>query len=159
MTTLADVDRAVKSILASKRLGQLVFARCTLQSAGKVGPPVLVARLAEVAEGWFNQPAVRVHAIGSAETGQLSVTLQFPEGGTAVLSYARTQPPAGLGGLDLMLLGNHGAIYHDAFSGAGDGPMELFPGDNIPAVVPLLDTISRALKTGKPQTVGGRAGP
>src|SRR5262245_44988640 len=113
MTFFAELHRSIQATLASKRLGRPVFVRCTLQGLDK--PETVLPRLAQVAglvRQWLDQPLDRLYAVGSPESGQVALTLVFREGGTAVVSYARGQPRGA--GVDLMLLGSRGAIYHDA---------------------------------------------
>ena len=90
--TFADFQRSVQATLASKRLGTPVFVRCTFQGPAKADTilPTLT-RLASAAQDWLGQTAERVCTVGKAESGQVSATLQFREGGTAQVSVARGQ--------------------------------------------------------------------
>lgn len=150
MTSLADLPRAVQGTLDSKRLGQPVFVRYTLQGLDQ--PALIAPRLAQmttIVRGWLNQTIERVYAVGTMESGQVALTLQFREGGTAQVSFARGQP-RGLG-VDLMVLGNHGAIYHDS------GSAYLWDEAATPFAEPpdakLQAVIERALQSGKPEAV------
>jgi hypothetical protein len=150
MASLADLHRAVQATLASTRLGKPVFVRYLLQGADQadaIAPKL--AQAAAVVRDWLKQPLERVHAVGSVAAGQVSLTLQFKEGATALVSYAKTRP---LGdGLDLMVIGNQGAIYHDAGSAdLGDEPAAL-PDDKPDPII--LATIERALSSGKPEVL------
>jgi hypothetical protein len=154
MTSLADLHRAVQSTLSSKRLGRPVFVRYTLQGLDK--PETIVPRLAQltaVVRDWLEQPLDRVYANGTVAGGQVTLTLQFREGGTAQISFAQGQP-RGLG-VDLMVLGNHGAIYHDS------GSANLWDEPATPLAEPpdanLQSVIERALKSGKPEAVAAGA--
>src|SRR5437588_12305016 len=113
MSTLADLHRAVQSTLASKRLGRPVFVRYLLCSQDK--PEAALPRLAQltaVVRDWIGQAVERVHAAGTPRGGQITLTLEFRGGATALVSWAAA-PPRG-DGIDLTVLGNHGALYHDA---------------------------------------------
>lgn len=147
MTTLADLHRAVGTTLASKRLGKPVFVRYLVQ--GLVKPENLPARLAQataVVQEWLGQPLASIYAVGSVASGQVALTLQFREGGTALVGFGRGQPRGD--GVDLMVLGNHGAIYHDAGSAnLWDEPAA--GGENAPDAA-ILSVIERALQSGKP---------
>jgi hypothetical protein len=155
MPSLADLHRTVRTTLAGKRLGRPVFVRYTLhgpEPASAVVPRL--AQLTAVVRDWLGQPLERVHAIGSADQGQVALTLQFREGATALVSFARGRPSGP--GADVMVLGNHGALYHDAGSAnpwdeAGDLPDRPEP--------PLQAVIERALRSGKPEPVAGGTAP
>lgn len=105
---LADLDRAVQAVLASKRLGQPVFARLTWRGAGKAAEQL--ARLAALACGWLGQEPLRLHAVGG-EAGPASLTLLFAGGASAIVSVMPGEPS---GALDLLMLGNRGALQHEA---------------------------------------------
>jgi predicted dehydrogenase len=151
MPALADLHRAVRTTLAGKRLGRPVFVRYTLQ--GPEQPPAVAPRLAQltaVVRDWLGQPLERVYAVGSADGGQVALTLQFRDGATAVISFARGRPQGP--GADVLVLGNHGALYHDAGSAnpweeAGELPAR--PDPQLQAVV------ERALRSGKPEPLSG----
>lgn len=151
MITFADLHRAVQSTIASKRLGRPVFVRYTLQGQDK--PETIVPRLAQVTAAvrdWLGQPLDRLYATGTVKGGQISLTLQFRDGGTAQVSYARGQSRGS--GVDLLVLGNHGAIYHDA------GSANLWDEPATPLAespdATLQALIERALKSGKPEPIG-----
>jgi hypothetical protein len=150
MAQLADLHRAVQATLASKRLGQAVFVRYTIQGLDKA--EAILPRLAHAAgtvKDWFGQPLTRIYAIGSVASGQVALTLSFRDGATALVSFAQGQPRGD--GVDLMVLGNHGAIYHDAGSAnLWDEPATT---SDKPDPV-IMGAIERALHSGKPEVVG-----
>lgn len=148
MSTLADLRKAVQATLASQRLGRPVFVRLILQ--GSDGPDAAVAKLAQLsglARDWLGQAPQRVYATGGADKGPVSVTWQFADGSTASVSYAHGSR---LGdGLDVMVLGNHGALYHDAgAANLWDDPLTVDDGAAATRAV-----IERALKSGKPEAL------
>jgi hypothetical protein len=155
MSALADVHRAVRVVLDGKRLGMPVFVRYTLQ--GPEQPAAVAPRLAQltaVVRDWLGQPLERIHAVGSVESGQVALTLQFREGATALVSFARGRPQGP--GADVLVLGNHGALYHDAGSSnpwddAGDLPDRPEP--------QLQAAIEQALRSGKPESLSGGTAP
>lgn len=151
MTTLADLHHAVQAALASKRLGQPVFVRCTLQGTDKAEAVVpRLARLTAMVRDWMGQPLDRVYAVGSVAEGQVALTLQFRTGGTAAVSFAHGQPRGD--SVDLMVIGNHGAIYHDGGSAnLWDEPLADDQRPE-PALVAILE---RALKSGAVERVEG----
>jgi hypothetical protein len=102
-----------------------------------------------VVRQWLGQPLEQVYAIGSAESGQAALTLKFREGATALVSFARGHPRGD--GIDLMVLGNRGAIYHDA------GSAELWDDPATPADRPdpaTVALIERALRSHQPEPAG-----
>jgi hypothetical protein len=151
MTTLADLHRAVQMTIASKRLGQPVFVRLTIQGLDR--PEAVVSRLAQASslvQQWLGQPLVQILALGSAESGQAALTLQFEQGATALVSFARGQPRGA--GIDLMVLGNHGAIYHDSGTAQSwDEPAAELAEKPDPALTALIE---RALGSHKPEAAG-----
>jgi hypothetical protein len=153
MPALADLHRAVRATLASQRLGRPVFVRYTLHGLEppEAVPPRL-AQLTAVVRDWLGQPLERIYAVGSANAGQVGLTLQFADGATALVSFARGRPQGP--GADVLVLGNHGALVHDAGSAdaweeAGDLPD--------PPEPHLLALIEQALRSGKPEPVPGEA--
>ncbi len=146
-TNLVDLDRTVRGVLAGKRVGSPVFVRLTLHGPARPGEVVpRLARLARLALGWLGKPLARLHATGSPASGQVCLTLQTASGTTALVTLARGR--ARCDGLDLMLLGNRGAVY----SGPGwDGGLDL--GAAAPDA-DLVRLIRRSLRTGKPAEGG-----
>src|SRR5262249_40064451 len=107
------LHRAVQATITSKRLGRPVFVRYTIQGLNK--PEAVPPRLAQATtavQEWLGQPLARIYAVGTAASGQVALTLSFRDGATALVSFAHGQPRGD--GIDVMVLGNHGAVYHDA---------------------------------------------
>jgi hypothetical protein len=146
MASAIDLADAVTSASTSGRLGVPVFVRYLLHGP-EAGEPVLrsLASAATLARDWLAQDLTHITAVGSLASGQTSLTLQFRQGGTAVISYAQSPTARGV---DLMILGNHGALYHEA----AVWPLEPCGGEPEPA---LLALIERALQSGQPVAVGG----
>jgi hypothetical protein len=150
MASLADLHHAVQATIASKRLGRPVFVRYTIQGLDK--PETIVPQLARATTGvqdWLGQPLTRIYAVGTVGSGQVALTLSFREGATGLVSFAHGQPRGD--GTDVMVLGNHGAVYHDA----GDASLwdETVATDGKPDPV-LVGAIERALRSGRPEAVG-----
>lgn len=154
MTTLADFHRAVQTTIASKRLGTPVFARYLYHSPLK-GQAVLtrLAKTTAAVRDWLNTPLERILAQGSSASRHVTLTLEFRGGLAAVVTWIGT---SGRGaGVDLTLLGNHGALYHDS----GDGHLwdDAFAADDAAPDRDLLAWIERALKSSRPEDAqGGR---
>lgn len=156
MPSAADLHRAVQTTLASKRLGTPVFVRYTLQSEDRANAVLpRLARAVALVRDWLGQPLERVYAVGSIASGQVALTLEFAQGGTALVSWAQGRPRGD--GVDLLVLGNHGALAHDAGS-AVLWDEALAPGEeNVDTS--LLRVLERALGSGKPEQVAREARP
>ncbi len=153
MTTLADLHRTVQSTLASKRLGTPVFVRYQYHSPLK--GQAVVARLAKttaVVRDWLGAPLERILAQGTTASRHVTLLLEFRTGVTAVVTWVGSNGRGG--GVDLTLIGNHGALYHDA----GDSPLwdEAFTGDDAAPDKDLVTWLERALKSGRPEDAGGK---
>jgi predicted dehydrogenase len=155
MPPLADLHRAVQAALAGKRLGKPVFVRYLLHGPEK--PEAVVRRLAQLAgvvRGWISQAPERVYAVGSPADGQVSLTLQFREGATALVSFARGR--AAGPGADVTVFGNHGALYHDA----GDDNVWDEAEDLADRPDPQLEAaVERSLRSGKQEPLPTGAPP
>jgi hypothetical protein len=75
----------------------------------------------------------------------VSLTLEFRGGATALVSWAATTEPPGI---DLTVLGNHGALHHDAGSARLDDEESLDPPPDPDKA--LLALLERALRAGGP---------
>ncbi len=157
-TTVTDLHRAVQDTLAGNRLGQPVFVRYLLHNLDN--PETIVPRLAQLTatvRDWLGQPLDRLYAIGAIERGQVSLTLQFRNGAAALVSIggrpvtAVAHQPRG-NGVDLLVLGNHGAIYHDSGSAELSDDAATVTDEGPPDSV-IQAAIERALQSGKPEAV------
>ena len=148
MSFLADLHRAVQATLKSQRLGTLVFVRYQLQSVNK-NAALRLAQMLTAVRDWMGRPVERVYSAGSAKTG-VSLTVEFQGGATALISWALA-PPRG-NGVDLMVIGNHGVLYHDAGIGKlWDEPPGVLTEKPDEALVTLVE---RALRSGQPEAAG-----
>ena len=148
LTSLADLHRSVAAVIGSKRIGTPVFVRYTCQGS-ETGDAIIerLAQIAASARDWIGQPLVSLYAIGKVELGQVTLTLQFIGGASALVTFAR----GSRGGLDLMLVGNHGTLYHDA--GAArlwHVPPEF---DLSAAEAAVVELIRQALRSSQPVAV------
>jgi hypothetical protein len=152
MPSLAELHRAVAATVASKRLGTVVFVRYTVQDADVKAAPVRLAQSTAVVRDWIGQKLDRLAATVHPDGGQVALTLQFAEGATALVSFAKGKPRGD--GVDLLVLGNRGSLTHDA--GHAELSDELTD-TALPAAEPgLLAWVERAMKSGKPEAAGDR---
>lgn len=152
MTTLAEIHAAVSRAVTSKRLGTPVFVRYQLHTQDKPGLGVYhLTQAAGIVRGWIGQALERVYGTGSEKSGSATLTLEFAGGATSFISWT-SSPGRGLG-IDLVVIGNHGVIYHDS------GLAMLWDENATPAKDAeddvLRTLIARALASNKPELVGG----
>ena len=149
MSTPADLHRAVQTTLASKRLGTPVFVRYLYHHNGNAaGVLAQLTRTVTLVRDWLGQPIERVYALGSFKERHITVTLEGRGGATALITWAGT---AG-SGIDLTVVGNHGALYHDVgMANAWDAPEFA---NEPPPDKELLALIENALRTGRPEKGG-----
>lgn len=151
MPALAELHRAVAATVASKRLGTIVFVRYTAQSENAEAVRTRLAQAIAAVRDWIGQKLDRLHASSNAG-GQVALTLQFADGATALVSFAKGKPRGD--GVDLLVLGNHGSLSHDAgHAELSDAPTDATLPDAEPALVAMIE---RALKSGKPEAAGAR---
>lgn len=149
MRSLEDFHRSVQAVLATKRLGTPVFVRYLLKApvAAKAAPGFL-AWVTQSVASWLGQEPRRIYALGSAKSRHITLTVECVGGAAAQITWsgAAARGP----GLDLMLVGNHGALYHDvgmanAWSAFPEIPTE-------PAPKELVAWIERALRSNQPES-------
>jgi len=110
------IHQTVKKELDAGRVGCPVFVRCIAQVAkdSEHLTDVLKEALA-TAGSWLGASPLRVYAQGSKDVGQITATVLYESGQTALVSVGLAKPD-GAPRIDLMLLGNKGALYHDGMS-------------------------------------------
>lgn len=145
---LDDFHRAVESTVASKRLGSPVFVRYLVQApVAAKGVSGFLGQIAGAVGVWLGQELERIYALGSVKGRHVTLTLDYRGGASAQITWSGTawRGP----GVDLMLVGNRGALYHD-FGAANlfDGSLAL-PAE--PAPKTLTAWIDRALRSGQPE--------
>lgn len=149
MPSLQPLHTAVQGSL--KKVGTPVFVRYLLFSQDKKSEPsTALASLLQIANNWIGQPLDRLFAVGSAATGNVTLTCEFRGGATALLSWS-TSPARGIGA-DIFVLGSNGAIYHDGgHDNLWDQPPEL------PATATKFgDLVRQALQSNQPVAAGGQ---
>ena len=145
---IQSLQTSVNAVIADGRIGSPVFLRCMMQARMTETDLVpAIATLTAVANSWMPSPLERIYVLGSADATQATATVQYVGGQTAILSVNRIpDPPAE--GINLMLVGNKGVIYHETPVGRHrlmNEPLDLHGGKNLVAL------IERAMTTGKPE--------
>jgi len=147
--------KTVKSVLDSGRVGSPVFVRCVAQIASdREHLTDALAEVLAIAGLWLGASPQRVYAQGGKDAGQITATVHYLTGQTALVNVG-TVKANGTPRVDLMLLGNKGAIYHDSL---------LLPSFAMPAGAvshaeiiskSLMDAVERSLQTGKSAIIEG----
>ena len=148
MTNSADLHRAVQTTLATRQLGTPVFVRYLYHHQGSAD--AVLARLTHtvgVVRDWLGQTLQRVYAMGGVKERHITLTLECQTGATALISWIGTP-----GGIDLTVVGNHGAIYHDL--GSANAWVESQPAPDPAPDKDLQALIERALASGRPEAGG-----
>ncbi len=148
--TTTDLHRAVENTLASKRLGTPVFVRYLYHDAAGNAPAVTarLARTSATIRAWLGQPLERIFAQGNIPQRHVSLTLECRGGANALVAWIGAAPRGP--GIDITLLGNHGALYHDL--GDANAWEDATFNDRIPVDEKLLAWIERALRSGRPES-------
>jgi hypothetical protein len=156
-TLLLSLQRSVQAALDAGHVGVPVFARCVAQTAADPGGLAeALGQMVAVAGLWLGAPACRVYVQGSALAGQITATLQYAGGQTALVSVSPT-PADGASRIDLLLLGNTGALSHE---GSALSPAQLAAAGTPPGPLPALPealrhALERSLSTGAPVSIPG----
>jgi hypothetical protein len=147
--TTTDLHRTVQATLASKRLGSPVFVRY-LYHGGAEERAVLtrLARIVALVRTWLGQPLDRILAQGNAAARHIALTCECRGGATGVVTWIGTTARGP--GIDLTVLGNHGALYHDL--GDANAWDDASFDDQTPVDDALLAWIERAVRSGRPET-------
>ncbi len=141
----------IHQTLATERIGSPVFVRCIAH----LPTENIRASLAEMlftAQLWFNTEPLRIYIQGEADVNQMTASVLYEKGQTALLTLTAI-PPTGRPGIDLMLIGNEGAIYHDELM-AGQDSLTLMADEPVPAG--LLEAIEGSIRTGQAVSIENR---
>lgn len=149
-TDLDALERTVEGVLADKRLGRPVFVRYTLPQTRKARQSIAqLARMTQAVRVWVGQPLARLYAVGSLKEGPVSLTVQFRDGATALVSIVRGESHGD--GVDLLVIGNHGSLHYDSSTApAWDGGVVHPKGE---PEAKLMSVIERALRSGRPEAL------
>ena len=132
---LQSFQQSIQQVITEGRVGNVVFVRCIahLSSQRAQLESCLKDVIATVAT-WMNAPVEGTYQLSN--DGQLTVVLQFARGQTALVSVgvAPSTDPM----IDLMVLGNRGAIYHSGFKEMGAGRFRRAENADLSADAPPL---------------------
>lgn len=140
--------QTIKEILETGRVGTPVFVRCVVQIL-PISDDIVdtVARILMIAGSWFEAAPIRVYA-QTQDFMQITASVQYTGGQNAIISVniANDLPPR----VDLMMLGNKGALYHDGES-LPEGFDITF--DSTPIPEWLIEALERSLENGRPANI------
>ena len=151
MSYFDQLNQAVREALKSGQIGQPVFVRVTVTLAPvEADGWAAVGALVPVVQEWVGGPIQRVYAVESSGHRHAALALQFRNGASALLSSV--SPATGDPGLDVLILGNRGGIYHEGLT-CGPAPGALLPAPAERADNAIRKVIETAFRTGQPQAV------
>jgi hypothetical protein len=147
MAKSRDLDDVIHQVIKAGQIGRPVFVRCL------IGTPQdhsdlekLFLDLAMTVQAWVGDTIERVYTLGDWGP-TLSVHLLFRNGASALISGKVT----GKWIADLIILGNRGAIYRDAFWGGFAVLNRSFPDSD--AKRALRAALDKAVESGTPQVM------
>ena len=144
---MQSLQKSVQSVIDKGRIGSPVFLRCLIQIPVQEDEITkATAALVELANTWMPSSPEQLYVQESADAVQSTALIQYSGGETATISVNRI-PPDGETSVDLVLLGNKGAIYHETPTG-----QHRFMKANIDLSggADLVDAIGEAARTGEP---------
>ena len=117
VSTIASIHSVVTSALHINQVSRAVSVRAFLQLSADHGHlDAILAEMTTHVSAWFESKPARLYALGGAESGQLTVLVEFEAGQTALITAAllmASQAPVA----DLLVIGNHGTLRWDGGAG------------------------------------------
>lgn len=108
----SPLSAAMRELLESGRIGQVVFVRWTETLVGAADAFKAAASSAiDALSTWFDARPDHMHELGTAENSNLTLAARWPGGQTAILALgpaSRDSRPS----IDLAVVGSEGAAYH-----------------------------------------------
>jgi hypothetical protein len=147
MAKSKDLDDAVREVINAGQIGQPVFVRCLIGVPGDRDEQLkLFVDSVMTIQSWIGQPVERLYALGPMGSS-LSLHLLFRNGASSLISGQTT----GRWIADLIVLGNHGALYRDSFWGGFAVLNRSFPDNEMKRSI--RRALELAVATGKPQSI------
>ncbi len=110
---MESLQKSVQSVIDAGRIGSPVFVRCLLQSPLSDHDTVgASAALANMANAWMPSSPEQIYVQQSQDGTQSTTMIKYAGGQTALLSVNRVAANQEES-IDLALVGNKGAIYHE----------------------------------------------
>jgi hypothetical protein len=138
--------QTIKEIIDTGRVGTPVFVRFIIQTI-PINEHILdiLARTLVMTGSWFSSIPIRIYVQHKENTAQVTASVEYTGGQTAIVSVNISNKFTSR--VDLMMLGNKGALYHD-----GEVMPSGFDFGAEPLIIPewLIEVIERSLFAGKP---------
>lgn len=157
MAYLSWLEKALAAKLAEQPIGTPVALRAYLQLTSDHGLLVAhAAGMAAVTERWFGAKATSIYSQGSAESGYVSLLVQFGAGQTALVVSELVRPADGAAPerlfAKLLVVGNHGTIEFEDAPGSDGLPADIARPDE-PRERKLSREVERSLRSGQPAVI------
>ena len=144
------LKKSVQSVIDEDRIGSPVFLRCVLNIASEASSLMQpAAEIVALSNGWMPSQPQSIYAQGDVDATQVTVMVKYADGQMAVLSINRVDTETGI---DIMLVGNKGVIYHE--TPLGRHYLSATP-PQLNKLGELSDAITQALASDQPITVEG----
>ena len=146
---MQQLYQTIEEIINTGHVGTPVFVRCTAQiSPQQEDMNDVLARVLSMAFSWLRASPRKVYAQSGDSSRKITATVQCLGGQTAVVSVSAMSDTAPK--VDIMMLGNRGALYHD-----GGALPPGFDMDAEPMPVPewLVDALGQSLSAGTPAVI------
>ena len=146
---MESLYQTVKEIVQNRRVGAPVFVRCVVQISSLESEHIgdVLATVLTMAGSWLEAVPLQIYAQIGAGARHISTTVRYAGGQSAIVSvYAL----ADLTSIDLMVLGNKGALYHDAGAIAPEFDITAEP---LPIPEWLMKAVNRSLAEGEPTLI------
>ncbi len=150
--------QTVKEILDTGRVGVPVFVRCVVQLPPDSGYMInTLARMLMLVGSWLKAMPSRIYAQSRYGSTQVTASVQYTGGQTAIVSVTsargsssrhcveNTSPR-----VDLILLGNKGALYHDGTAIPTEPDITF---ESLPVPRWLISALEHSLQAGRPAIV------
>jgi len=139
--------QTIKDILNAGEVGVPVFVRCLVQVIPNNNSLIdLLGKLLMMAGSWMDTIPIKVYV--QQRNIQVNASVLYTGGQTAIVSVNTAMGVSPK--LDLMMIGNKGALYHD---GTEMPPGFDFSFDHL--IVPdwLMDAMERSIDNGRPEVI------
>ena len=144
------LKKSVQSVIDEDRIGSPVFLRCVLNIASEASSLMQpAAEIVALSNGWMPSQPQSIYAQGDVDATQVTVMVKYADGQMAVLSINRVDTETGI---DIMLVGNKGVIYHE--TPLGRHYLSATP-PQLNKLGELSDAITQALASDQPIAVEG----
>lgn len=154
--------QTVKEILDTGRVGVPVFVRCVVQLPPGSGHMInTLARMLILVGSWLKAMPSKIYAQSRYGSTQVTASVQYAGGQTAivsVISAKRSSPGEDTRHsaenisprVDLILLGNKGALYHDGIAIPTEPDITF---ESLPVPRWLISALEHSLQAGKPAII------